>query len=83
MYSQEPKPPVRVVPFFLMDRLCFTGPEVHRIQTAPLLSFACLLLDKTARLEGSWTQEDVRLAWVGTTLLSLRHSSEVRTGQLA
>lgn len=35
-----------------------------------------------SKLEGSCTQEAVRLSWVGTTVLSARHSSEVRAGSL-
>lgn len=35
-----------------------------------------------SKLEGSCTQEALMLFWVGTTVLSARHSSEIRAGSL-
>lgn len=37
---------------------------------------------QVSKLEGSCTQEAVRLSWVGTPILSARRSSEVRAGSL-
>jgi hypothetical protein len=83
MCSQEPKPPVRVVPFLLMERLFMLyWARVPQDTDGDFAKFGLPPSGQASKLEGSCTQEAVRPSWVGTPGLSARHSSEVRAGSL-